>query len=72
MNARTHIDENAQIDPVELDQIALFNALGLDEQGQAQLVATWQQIAPGATLNEFTGALVKGSLALAQKMELQA
>ena len=72
MNARMKIEDQTQFDVVELAEVELFNALGLDEQGQAQLVATWQQVAPGATLNEFAGALVKGGLALAQKMELMA
>jgi len=72
MNMRANIDEHAQIDAEELDQVALFNALGLDEQGQAQLVATWQQVAPGATLNEFAKALVLGGTKLACRMELSA
>ena len=72
MNARMQIDEREQIDPDEYDQVTLLTALGLDEQGQTQLVETWQQVAPGVTLNEFASALVKGGLALAQKMELNA
>jgi len=65
MNARTYIDEQEQIDPDEWDQCALFNALGLDEQGQAQLVDAWKACAPNSRLNDFTKALVIGGAKLA-------
>jgi len=68
MNARTDIDELAQIDAAEYDQIAIFNALGLDEQGQAELVAAWQRSAPNASFKAFAGALVIGGAKLAQDM----
>jgi len=58
MNARTNIDELAQIDAAEYDQIAIFNALGLDEKGQAELVAAWQRSAPNDSFKAFAGALV--------------
>ena len=68
MNAQTQIDEQAQIDPAEWAEKELFNALGLDEQGQAQLVDAWQSVAPDSTLPEFARALVIGGAKLSRTL----
>ena len=69
MNAQTHIDEHAQFDRTELDEVAVFNALGLTQDEGERLVDAWQICAPQATLPEFAKALVKGGMALARNMQ---
>ena len=69
MNARTDIDELAQIDAAEYDQIAIFNALGLKENEAAQLIASWEQCAPQSTLQDYARALVNGGAKLAATLD---
>lgn len=53
----------------EMDQVALFNALNLDQTEQERLTQIWQQVAPEKSLNEFCKGLVTGGAAITLHMQ---
>jgi len=65
MNARTHIDEQSQIDPEEWDLTTLYSVLGMNEAEQLALEKAWHSAAPDASKLDFARALINGGAKLA-------
>ena len=69
MNMKAGHLETEQIVADDLDRVAIFSALGLNEDQQEKLTQAWQECAPNVPLQDYARTVVLAGSQLAMDLE---